>query len=66
MAAEYSVDSQRKWQRIEAIDGTFDSMDEQIESVIRDLNPGSHRIALRVRDEHDHVAYDSLSVVVEE
>lgn len=62
--ASYSVDSDEKWTPLAAEDDIFDAPAESVVFTIDDLEPGEHRIALRVRDGQGNTRYVSRSVTV--
>jgi len=63
-SASYCVDSGDKWIPLAADDDIFDSQREAVSFTIDDLEPGEHRIALRVRDEQGNTRYVSRSATV--
>ena len=64
--ASYSVDSHDEWTPLAADDDLFDSPTEAISFTIDDLEPGPHRIALRVFDEQGNMRYVSRSATIGE
>ena len=62
--AAYSVDSDEKWAPLNALDDIFDSPSEAVSFTIDDLDPGEHRIALRVRDQHANARYVTQTVTI--
>jgi hypothetical protein len=62
--AEYSVDSSEDWSDLAADDDIFDSLSEGTTFTVNDLDPGEHRIAVRVRDKHGNTAYVTQSVTI--
>jgi len=61
---EYSVDSSEDWFDLAADDDIFDSMSEAATFTINDLEPGEHRIAVRVSDRHFNTTYVAQTVTV--
>ncbi|HSW44744.1 MAG TPA: hypothetical protein VLM89_04150 [Phycisphaerae bacterium] len=55
--AEYSVNSDEKWIPLNALDDMFDSYSEAVSFTVDGLEPGDHRIALRVRDRGGNTRY---------
>lgn len=64
LGGEYSVDSSETWFDLAADDDIFDSMSEASTFTINDLEPGEHRIAVRVADRHFNMTYVTQSVNV--
>jgi hypothetical protein len=62
--ASYAVDSNDEWQPLAADDGIFDAPEESVTFTIEDLEPGEHRIALRVCDEQGNMRYVTRLVTV--
>jgi len=63
--ASYSVDSDEEWTPLAPLDDIFDSPSEAVSFTIRDLDPGPHRVALRVSDAQGNTRYVTLYVTVE-
>ena len=64
--ASYSVDSDEKWIPLSALDDIFDSPSEAVSFAVDGLEPGEHRIALRVRDQHNNTRYVTQSVTIDQ
>jgi len=62
--AGYSVDSDEEWRSLVADDDIFDSQSEAVSFIIKDLEPGEHRIALRVRDAQGNTRYLHRSATI--
>lgn len=62
--AAYSVNSNEEWFDLPADDDIFDSPTEAATFTIKDLDPGEHRIAVRVRDKYGNTAYATQSVTI--
>jgi hypothetical protein len=62
--AEYNVDSNDEWQDLAADDDVFDSPVEASTFTVNDLEPGEHRIAVRVRDQHNNTQYVIRSITI--
>jgi len=60
----YSVDSQSKWVSLLPSDGICDSGSEKLSFRIKDLEPGAHRIAVRLSDAYNNVGYGTMTVIV--
>jgi hypothetical protein len=60
----YAVDSNKEWHRLLPADGICDSQNEKFSTTITDLEPGAHRIAVRVTDLYNNTAYASVEVTV--
>ncbi|HOW69026.1 MAG TPA: hypothetical protein PKY77_00380 [Phycisphaerae bacterium] len=65
-AASYNVDSGEKWIPLAALDDIFDSPNESVSFTIENLDPGEHRIALRVTDQRNNTRYVTKTVTVGE
>lgn len=55
--AAYTIDSDETWIPLAALDDIFDSPNETVSFTIDDLEPGDHRVALRVYDAQGNVRY---------
>jgi hypothetical protein len=64
--AAYNLDSDEKWIPLAADDGIFDSPEEAVTFTIEDLQPGEHRLAVRVADEQGNMRYVSRLINVTE
>lgn len=64
--AAYNLDSDEKWLPLAADDGIFDSRTEAATFVVDDLEPGEHRIAIKVADDRGNMRYISRLVTVGE
>lgn len=64
--ASYSVDSDEKWVPLSALDDIFDSPSEAVSFTVDGLEPGEHRIALRVRDQHNNTRYVTQYVTIDQ
>lgn len=62
--ASYNLDSDEKWIPLAADDNLFDAPDESVTFTVDDLEPGEHRIALRVADERGNMRYVSRLITV--
>jgi len=62
--ASYNLDSDEKWMQLAADDGIFDSPSETATFTIDDLDPGEHRIALKVADDRNNVRYMSRLITI--
>ncbi len=62
---EYSVDTNEDWTVVAPADGICDSQRESFATTIADLEPGTHRVAVRVTDEYNNIGYASVEVTVE-
>lgn len=62
VSLHYAVDSQEQWVAMLPADGICDSKREAFETQIEDLDPGAHRIAVRVIDLYGNEGYVSISV----
>ncbi len=62
--AAYNLDSDEKWIPLAADDGIFDSPEESVTFTIDDLQPGEHRVAVRVADEQGNTRYVSRLINV--
>ena len=61
---DYAVDSNEEWVRLLPADGICDSQRETFSTVISDLKPGMHRIAVRVTDQYNNTGYASAEITV--
>lgn len=57
--ASYTLNSNDEWWPLAADDDVFDSPNESATFTVKDLDPGEHRIAIRVRDEQGNTRYAS-------
>ena len=64
VSIQYSVDSADEWVAILPTDGIADSGREAFTFEAKDLDPGTHRIAVRVTDLLDNVGYGVVNVTV--
>jgi hypothetical protein len=62
--ASYSVDSSEKWTPLAADDDIFDAPAESVSLTLTDLEPGEHRIALRVLDSQGNASHVSRAVEI--
>ncbi len=62
----YAVDSQEEWTVVQAADGILDSPAEAFEFQTDRLDPGAHRIAVKVVDALGNVGYGTVLVDVPE
>jgi len=62
----YAVDSQEDWVAVLPADGIADSNQEDFAFDLDDLEPGSHRIAVRVEDLLGNTGYAAIAVTVGE
>jgi len=62
---EYSVDTNDEWIAVLPKDGMCDSQKESFSLTVPDLEPGTHRLAVRAIDEYKNAGYDSVEVTVE-
>jgi hypothetical protein len=60
----YSLDSQDKWTAVLPADGIADSPDEAFHFDLKDLEPGSHRLAVKALDEYNNAGYATATVTV--
>lgn len=60
----YSIDTDEHWITILPDDGICDSSKEAFSTIIKDIEPGLHRVAIRVRDEFNNTAYASVEITV--
>ena len=60
----YSVDSATEWVAVLPKDGICDDKKEDFDFEVKDLKPGSHRIAVKVEDAYGNVGYGSVTVTV--
>ena len=60
----YSIDTDEHWVTVLPDDGICDSSKEAFSTIIKDIEPGLHRVAIRVRDEFNNTAYSSVEVMV--
>ena len=65
MAVSYSIDSSDDWQAAASSDMLYDSPDETVRFVARDLAAGTHQIAVRAEDSQGNTAYETLIVTVD-
>ncbi len=63
--ASYSVNSDEDWIPLVPLDDIFDSPNEAVSFTIDGLDPGPHRVALRVSDAQGNTRYVTLKVNVE-
>lgn len=63
-SAAYSIDSSEDWVPLAADDDIFDSMNESVTFDIEDLEPGPHRLALRVSDSQGNTRYAARALEV--
>jgi len=62
VAIHYAVDSQEDWVAVEPVDGICDTDSEQFSFDLDDLEPGPHRIAVRVLDLYNNAGYATVTV----
>ena len=60
----YTIDSKDTWKTTLSSDGICDSGAEKLAIQIKDLDPGAHRIAVRVTDQYGNIGYGYTSVTV--
>ncbi|MDY6912972.1 MAG: hypothetical protein SVT52_00720 [Planctomycetota bacterium] len=65
VSIHYAVDSAKDWTAVLPADGICDAAEETFVFDIEDLEPGSHRIAVRARDVFGNVGYAAMTVTVE-
>ena len=66
VAIAYSIDSQDEWVVAEPADGICDSDREAFKFTVKDIDPGPHRLAVKVTDLLGNVAYASITATVAE
>ncbi len=64
--AAFTVDAAADWRTIAPQDGLFDAKRETFRFTVPDLEPGPHRIGIRVVDEANNRGHAAVTVVVEE
>jgi len=64
VAIAYTIDSRDTWKTTLSSDGICDSADEKLAIQIKDLTPGTHRIAVRITDQYGNISYGYTSVTV--
>ena len=64
VAIAYTIDSRDTWKTTLSSDGICDSANERLAIQIKDLDPGAHRIAVRVTDQYGNIGYGYTSVTV--
>lgn len=62
--ASYTVDSNDEWKDLAADDDIFDSQTETVTFTLGDLDPGEHRVAVRVKDLHGNTRYVSRTITI--
>ena len=60
----YTIDSRDTWKTTLSSDGICDSDNERLAIQIKDLKPGTHRIAVRIADQYGNISYGYTSVTV--
>ena len=60
----YSIDTDEHWIVLLPRDGMCDSPKERFSTIVEDIEPGLHRVAIRVRDEFNNTAYASVEITV--
>lgn len=65
-SASYNVNSGEKWIPLAALDDIFDSPSESVSFTIENLEPGEHRIALKVIDQRNNSRYVTKTVTIGE
>ena len=66
MKIRYAVGSVTEWHDVLPDDGICDSPREGFSTVIEDLDPGVHHVAVKARDEFGNTGYASVEVTVGE
>ena len=61
---EYSIDSADEWHAVAAADGIVDSPAESFRFATEPLEPGTHRVAVKVTDVYGNVGFAGLTVNV--
>jgi len=61
---DYAVDTNDEWRPVLPADGICDSPSEAFSVTIPELEPGVHRLAVRVTDEYNNTGYASVEVTV--
>jgi hypothetical protein len=61
---QYAIDGSEKWNAVLPADSICDSNRESFNFTIEDLEPGSHRIIVRVQDELGNKAFAGCDVEI--
>ncbi len=61
---DYTVDGNDKWLAGVPKDLVYDTLEEEFNLQVKDLDPGEHVITVRIRDDLDNVTYKSYDVEV--
>ncbi|MDP6542709.1 MAG: hypothetical protein QGH60_01895 [Phycisphaerae bacterium] len=64
VAIAYTIDSRDTWKTTLPSDGICDSAGERLAIQLKDLTPGTHRIAVRITDLYGNICYGYTSVTV--
>jgi hypothetical protein len=64
VSIEYSIDSNDDWTEIAPDDGICDSLEEPFTAEATEVEPGVHRVAVKVTDANGNVGYSAVEVEI--